>query len=763
MKYIKLLFVSLMALVAASCTPDSYELEAIDVLAEDLVEGVAYSVRPDSEDPNTIYLENLLPGVTPLWEHPQGRSQESKVTLKIPFKGTYSVTYGVITRGGYVYGEPYEFTLETDNLNYVNDPIWNMLSGGVGNEKTWVWDINADGVCKYFVGPLYFYGTDDTWATFHGEAATDYNGDGAIDSWSWAADWAGNGSWLLSSTGAMDYGYMTFDLKDGAHVKVVNNASSEEFNGSYMVDVANYTLKLTDAELLHDPGRDAIVTQWGNCRILELTEDVLQLGVIRDNDPNEGPCLLVYNFISKEYSDNWSPAAPVEPSEPVLPDGWQDTVGKVTTTTTSIKWTLSPDTPINWAKMSGEMMNEWNSAADYPDWLGTPDPTVYEAWSLTMESTDNSYVVNNVDGTTTEGFYTIDEKGVYTFDAGIPSFTVVGWASFATTAENQLRILQIGTNANGSIKDMWLGAKATDKEEYTAFHLIANAGAGGQGGGEPEPAGYEASIYFTNSGWWPSGNGETVMVTGDGTYTAKFNVGAGATDAMVFTVDIKGLRNDYPLSTALVKAVRLDGVDYAFNPANVAYGDLEGNGNLRIEFINEWSFTKEYPAVEPTMTFESEIEVDFEVSFEGGYKGQVMLTNDGWWPGYSGVDNFAVLGVGKYKFSADLSANGAVSSPMIFCIDLLAYPDAATAKAAIYSMKATLSDETSKDLTVKSENLSYGDLEQNGNLRWELFNIYGSTGNGVQSAPYDYSMSVIEGSEFAGGDITAIEFLIGIE
>ena len=28
------------------------------------------------------------------------------VDLKIPFEGTYEVTFGVQTRGGYVYGEP---------------------------------------------------------------------------------------------------------------------------------------------------------------------------------------------------------------------------------------------------------------------------------------------------------------------------------------------------------------------------------------------------------------------------------------------------------------------------------------------------------------------------------------------------------------------------------------------------------------------------------------------------------------------------------
>lgn len=766
-KYIKLIMVSIMAMAVAACTPDSHELGEIDVTAEQLVNGVAFSVEQDAEDPNTIYLKNLMTGYTPLWEHPQGRSQANEVTLKIPFKGDYTVKFGVMTRGGYVYGEPYTFTLTTDNLAYVDDPLWNTLSGGPGNEKTWVLDINAEGVCKYFVGPLYFYGTDDTYdVVTNGNAAIDYNGDGAIDSWSWAADWAGNGSWLFSTTGAMDYGTMTFDLKDGAHVIVENLASGETFNGSYMLDVENYTLTLSDAELLHDPGRDAIVTKWGDCRVLSLTEDAMQLGVLRDNDPNEGPCLLVYNFISKEYADNWTPAAPSQPAEPELPEGWQQTVGQISQT--AIKWTIDTNLPLDWFSPAGASLNGWTSGTEYPDWLGVLDASLYEGFSLTLDSADNSYTAVGVDGVETTGTFTLDEKGIYTFDNGLPTFALVGWATFAADADNQLRILAINTNKAGIISDMWVGAKALNEDgsikEYLGYHLIANVGAGGGGVVEPEPAGYSTSIYFTNSGWWPSGNGEAITVTGDGSYTCSFSADGTATnDVMVFCVDMVGLRNDYPLASAKVTAIRADGVAIDFDPAKIAYGDLEDNGNLRIEIANTWGLTAGNYAIAESTSFSDTIEVDFEVSFEGAYKGQVMLTNDGWWPGYSGVDNVGMSGPGIYKFYADMtSAGAAISVPMIFCFDLLAYPDATTAVAGVRSIKATYQDETSAELTIKPENLSYGDLEEKGNLRWDFFNIYSPTGNGVTSAPYDYSLSVIDGAEFAAG-VVGLEFVLTIE
>lgn len=766
-RYFKLMLVSIFSLAAVACTPDSHELGQVDITAEQLINGVAFSVEQDSADPNTIYLKNLLPQYTPLWEHPQGRSQANEITLKIPFKGTYTVKFGVMTRGGYVYGEPYSFELTTDNLAYVDDPLWNILSGGPGNEKSWVLDINADGVCKYFVGPLYFYGTDDTYdVVTNGNAAVDYNGDGTIDSWSWAADWAGNGSWLFSSTGAMDYGTMTFDLKDGAHVKVENLASGETFNGSYMLNIESYTLTLTDAELLHDPGRDAIVTKWGDCRVLSLTEEAMQLGVIRDNDPNEGPCLLVYNFISKEYSDNWTPSTtePEGPTEPVLPDGWEQTVGTISQT--SIKWTLDTNLPLEWFSPAGAALNGWTSGAEYPDWLGVLDASIYEGFSLTMDSADKSYTAVGVDGVEIAGSYSLDEKGIYTFDNGLPSFALVGWASFAADADNQLRILAINTNKAGIVTDMWVGAKALNEDgtikEYMGYHLVANVGAGG-GAIEPEPEGYATSIYFTNTGWWPSGNGESINVTGDGAYTCSFSAGGTATnDVMVFCVDMVGLKADYPLASAKVTEIRADGVALDFDPAKIAYGDLEGNGNLRIEIANTWGSTAGNYAIAESTSFSDTIEVDFEVQFEGKYKAQIMVTNDGWWPGYSGVDEGSISGPGIYKMAFDLSDNGAITAPMVFCLDVLAYENATTAVAGVRSMKAFYEDGSEAELSVKAENLSYGDLEQKGNLRWEFFNIYGSTGNGVTSAPYDYSKAVIDGAEFAAG-VVGLEMVVTVE
>lgn len=293
--YNLLTFLILSALVYTSCTPDKYDLEKIDVKSGDLVEGIAYTITHDTENPNIVYLTSLMDSkYTPLWNHPQGRSQESKATLKIPFPGTYDVQFGVQTRGGYVYGDSVIFDVENMYSGFIEDELWSFISGGQGKSKTWYLDLDADGLSRYFDGPLYFYGTSNGW---DGECYGD-------DCWSWNPDYAGN-SWLMA---AGDYGSMTFELTDGANVSVEHGMLGTEQSGTYLLDTDNHTIKMVDAGILHDSGRDGHVIDWGSLVIISLTDDYMQLGVLRDAAlSGDGACLLVYNFISKDYFDKWVP------------------------------------------------------------------------------------------------------------------------------------------------------------------------------------------------------------------------------------------------------------------------------------------------------------------------------------------------------------------------------------------------------------------------------------------------------------------------
>ncbi len=453
-----------------SCTPDDFDLGAVDVNPGDLVEGIAFKIEHDPQNPNIVYLTSLMDSrYTPLWDHPQGRSQAHKVTLKIPFEGTYQVKFGVQTRGGMVFGEPATFTIDDFYAGFVDHELWTLLSGGVGQEKTWYLDLDAEELSRYFLGPLYFYGTDDSWETVT-EGKTVEG-----DSWNWKPDYKGN-TWLLD---AGDYGSMTFSLKDGAKVSVDHKMISGRGveNGMFMIDTDNHTMRMLDAAPLHDAGRDGQVVDWGNIKIMSLTEDYMQLAVLRDEAlSGEGPALLVYNFISKDYKDNWVPGDQPDPEPPYEGNANDDLT---TSTTTSKKWALSLNTPYNWTTLAGEFLNNWSDPSGYlsTDWASY-DATLIRNISLTLDKTGanaGNYVFTDGSNTRIIGSYSTDEHNNIVFDKMI-SFAVSGSIMLSTTDDHMLRIIDVERDAVGTISGLWLGKRDADKPEYQVYKFEPVAG-----------------------------------------------------------------------------------------------------------------------------------------------------------------------------------------------------------------------------------------------------------------------------------------------
>ncbi len=221
---IHILLASVVVFLSA-CTPKEYELGTIDLAPGDLKLGTAFSIEADASNPNIIYLKSLLdPKYTPLWKHPQGRSQEQTVALTIPFPGTYNVQLGAETRGGIVYGEPASFEITTFFEEAVSDPLWTLLTGGVDNEKTWVWN-------------------DKIPACFGN------GGKGSIYPEWWQVSYEG----VISE--AWDIGEMVFDLKGAPNfTKTLNTGVTTK--GLFELDVENKRLTILDANILHGANYD---------------------------------------------------------------------------------------------------------------------------------------------------------------------------------------------------------------------------------------------------------------------------------------------------------------------------------------------------------------------------------------------------------------------------------------------------------------------------------------------------------------------------
>lgn len=176
---------------------------------------------------------------------------------------------------------------------------------------------------------------------------------------------------------------------------------------------------------------------------------------------------------------------------------------------------------------------------------------------------------------------------------------------------------------------------------------------------------YDAFLMYASSDWscssmelgaYPEGN---VNITGDGTYTVSVGnfmfedeetaemVPATATGVTVFCIDIADLAADLgfgkgsdayealgssataadkmalaeaagiEISDVVITAANADGstTDVAIDESKIIYGDIEGNGKLRIELYNAYGDTsKDAPLDAAGFTFDDTLSVTFTIA-----------------------------------------------------------------------------------------------------------------------------------------------------
>ena len=588
-KNIYSLLAAFMMLFVVSCSPDEYNLGGKDLAPEDLAENIAFTITHDESNPNIVKFKSLLPGsYSVVFDTPQGRFQQNEVSLKIPFNGTYQARIGVETRGGFVWGPYADFNVADFCADFVTDPLWTYLSGGVGKSKKWKLDIDANVITKHsdlWAGPLGFWGMDDDWNTcMMGQSAS------SGDHWNWTPDIPGN-SWVMS---AMDYGYMEFDLIGGAHVTVYNAETGQTYKGTYMLDTDNHTITFSDAELLHNSGHDGLVTNWrSGLKLMGLANDRLQIASVRDNS-DEGKCLLCYNFVSEDYWNNWTPTVDDNTDvKPTLMANWRDWVEQKTNKEITYKL-ANPDNDegqqYDYCALDGSAKETKATAAD-----GIEDAT------LVMNSDAKTYIYTAPDGTEISGKYTLTDDGVFTFDKGFGNtqLSSAGNYNMHANADNTLRILKVTKDDyTGNLKDLWLGSQCVDDQgklfQYQGYHWVAQSAGGATG---PK---YKANLYFNNSGWgWTHGDANdanyqssNVFITGDGDYTLSF-VGAESNPYLMY-IDVAKILKDNPNCDITIKSIKVDGKDVAFDDAVISRGypdDDPSTNGFRRYVLNPWGPT----------------------------------------------------------------------------------------------------------------------------------------------------------------------------
>ncbi|MBQ7782909.1 MAG: hypothetical protein IJ368_02975 [Oscillospiraceae bacterium] len=147
---------------------------------------------------------------------------------------------------------------------------------------------------------------------------------------------------------------------------------------------------------------------------------------------------------------------------------------------------------------------------------------------------------------------------------------------------------------------------------------------------------YDAFLMFTDFDWlwgnWNAGKAGDTVVNGYGTYTVSLdntqaeNAMSATNGAQVFCIDIIGGGAEFsPENTvATIDSITADGVAVDVDNSKIVYGDIEENGNFRIEIRNAYGLTGDMttpnynPIDAENFSASEKIEVTFTLAAVGG-------------------------------------------------------------------------------------------------------------------------------------------------
>ena len=216
-----------------------------------------------------------------------------------------------------------------------------------------------------------------------------------------------------------------------------------------------------------------------------------------------------------------------------------------------------------------------------------------------------------------EGTFTVDEKNK-TITMTIDPLNAVEYIGGITrTDETKIKVMSLSDEA------LQLGVIRSSDGQLMIYNYVTS----------DVKNGYVAKL----TAWGDGGNwdGATTVVSGGskavGQYTVKLETTEARTNGKVYALDLEGFAAKYPKALVRIDAIKADGQDLKFDANKFHYGDIEDNGNYRIELFNIWGSgtVQNSPfrasggpgdAGEPALAFNKTLEVTFTV---------VSTTSDG--------------------------------------------------------------------------------------------------------------------------------------
>ena len=314
-------------------------------------------------------------------------------------------------------------------------------------------------------------------------------------------------------------------------------------------------------------------------------------------------------------------------------------------------------------------------------------------------------------------------------------------------------------NEYGNTKDALNKALVNFSENMTiTFRISGLTGAAASGS-------FPAALSYVSDDWaYQDWGSNTVDINGNGIYSITLKPGQECVGATVWCIDIDGLGTAIgDDKSALVCEILSIDLDYGkvefvgknmagdtptvfgtFDNSKLGTGDLENNGNFRIDIFNEYGATGADPGIDTSMiSFSSEIAVTFTLEGLNGaaatkeYQAGMSYVSDGWAYQNWGDEKFTVKGDGTY--TARVKPGQDCTGAIVWCIDIPGMSnDIDDPTFVIANIQNIVLDNgavifrghnVSKSVKIfDNSKLAFGDLENNGKIRLDIYNEYGETG-----------------------------------
>jgi len=335
--------------------------------------------------------------------------------------------------------------------------------------------------------------------------------------------------------------------------------------------------------------------------------------------------------------------------------------------------------------------------------------------------------------TTEEGTYTVDEANK-TITLSIDILAVPAQQARGDNARTNLNILSL------TDETLQIGMLIDGGTGQVAFNYASDLVYGG----------VSVSLLAVGTDWGGTWGTPLEMLSPqelDGTHTVTY-YGA-VNGAMVTLLDFVGLKQKFPDAFVRIDEIKLDGQPMKFDANKFFYGDIENNGNFRVEMFNIWGKGSQDGVVvespfssqknvggDDAFTFAESLEITYTIVSSGltaTYTPSLITINPSWggpWDYNQGATFDVRLNSesGKYEvsnanfdiiYNSDIHADGSIMT--FIQIDNI--------RNFFPQMHATLTDLLLDGKSVSFDAAGVLDSNEGAAYRLELWNCYGATGS----------------------------------